>query len=372
MSQRRIAIVAHWDWVIWNFRLPLVEALVTRGDEVVLICPRGDYTSRFATTGATWVEWQVGRGRPSPLLELRSVIDLVRIYRRVRPTIVHHFTMKPVVYGSIAARVARVSRVVNSFTGLGYLFGNHEARRLRRLFVPLARAALRRRGAVAIVQLDDDLDTLRRHRIIAPSAPAIVIPGSGVDLDTFHPVDSNRDQVTVVMACRLLADKGVRELVVAARALAAPGRRFLLVGGLDPGNPASISSTELDAWRAEGIVELPGHVDDMPAVLRDADIAVLPSYHEGVPKFLLEAAASGLAIVASDIPGCRVVVQPGVTGLLVPPRSATALEAAIGVLLDDPARRTSYGLAARRLAEERFSIEAVVEQHLRIYDELAS
>jgi glycosyltransferase involved in cell wall biosynthesis len=240
----------------------------------------------------------------------------------------------------------------------------------------LYRVALGHRNLRVIFQNEDDRASVSALARLPPER-STVIRGSGVDLESFryHEPEGGRTPV-VMLACRWLADKGVREFCEAARALrarAAQGAgpaRFVLVGDTDPGNPASLTMDELRKYADEGSIELWGRRADMPAVLAEADIVVLPSYREGLPKVLLEAAACGRPVVTTDVPGCRDAIEPGVTGVLVPVRDAGALADAIDALLHDPARRLEMGRAGRQLAERCFDVRQVVEEHLRIYDQL--
>lgn len=365
-----VALVAHWDWVLYNFRLPLARRLRDLGAQVTFVSPHGRYVSHLETAGFRWVEWAVDRRGLNPLAEAASVARLARLYRRSGFVAVHHFTIKPVLYGTLAAWLAGTPHVIETFTGLGFLFSSDpSARALRAAVAPLLRWVLHRPGVVTVFQNPDD----RRRLVEAGLAPdsSQVIAGSGVDVERFAPRARPDGAPTVVLAARLLWDKGVAEFVEAARRLRRRGvaARFWVVGSPDPGNPRSIPERQISAWRDEGPVEFLGHQDDMPAILRQAHVAVLPSYHEGVPKFLLEAAAAGLPLVASDIPGCREVVQSEINGLLVPPRDPAALAAALGRLIGDAGVRQAMGAAARATAVERFDERQIADRYESLYRE---
>jgi glycosyltransferase involved in cell wall biosynthesis len=304
---------------------------------------------------------------------VRSLLHLVRLYRREAPDAVHHFTIKPNVYGTIAARLARVPRVLNTWTGLGFAFTQAPLARLLRLgLVPLTRYLYRDRRVWTVFQNEENLQVLLGLRCVAPERTC-VIATSGVDTSALTPRSSAPSGTPVVlMAARLLRDKGVQEFVDAAALLRQRGvtARFQLAGWLDPGNPASFSEADVNRWAATGVVDILGHRDDMPGLLRGADIAVLPSYHEGAPLFLLEAAATGLPLVATDIPGCRIMVRPGVNGFLVRPRDPQALAEAIADLAADPALRTRMGAASREIAVNEFDQYRIVNQYLDVYRRL--
>jgi len=368
----KILLVANWDWVLFNFRLPLARMLLNEGLDVTLVCPRGEYTDRLLEGGFRWLDWRMQRRSTSPLREVGAIWDLRRVYHDEQPDLVHHFTIKPVFYGTLAARMAGVPRVINTFTGLGYLFSDAgKAASLRRLVVPLLRAALRSRDLQTIFQNPQDRESLLKLGIVS-EARSHVIAGTGVDLARFRPsteAPAAGEPPAVLMASRLLSDKGVEEFIAAAKALRAQGvhAAFWLAGSPDPGNPASIPDGLLQAWAADSPVELLGHRSDMPNLLRQAAVAVLPSYHEGVPLFLLEAAASGLPIVATDIEGCRAVVDHGVNGFLVPVRGSAALAERLRPLLVDEDLRRRMGQASRLIAEQRFDARSILAKYLELY-----
>ena len=370
----KIALVAHWDWVLYHFRLPLAERLRSCGAEIYLVSPRGEYAAGLREAGFRWLEWKVERRGTNPVREMASVAQLTRLYRREGLQAVHHFTVKPVLYGSVAAGYAGVPTTINTFSGLGFLFSESEkARAWRVLIQPLLRRMLRRPSAWTIFQNPADRDRLVRSRL-APDDRAVVIPGSGVDTRRFTPAEPAPagDAPIVLMGARLLWDKGVGEFVEAARLLRDKGvrARFLLAGRVDDGNPQAVSERSVEEWRREGVVEFLGHRDDMPVLLRQAAVVALPSYHEGVPRFLLEAAATGLPIVATDVEGCRAVVKSGGNGLLVPVRNAQALADAIGFLIADSGLRARMGHASRQIALERFDETTILDQHEALYRRL--
>jgi glycosyltransferase involved in cell wall biosynthesis len=301
---------------------------------------------------------------------LKVARQIWRVYKTVQPDVAHLVTIKPVLMGGILARLAGVPAVVAAVSGLGFVFletGFFAA--LRRTLVGfLYKASFGHRNLKVIFQNAQDKATLVQLAGL-PETKTALIRGSGVDISQFIAGPLPEGAPVVMLAARLLADKGVREFVQAARLLKAAGNkaRFCLVGTADLHNPTSLTLTELDAYQKEGIVELWGHRTDMAATLSAAHIVVLPSYREGLPKVLIEAAACGRAVVTTDVPGCRDAIEPGVTGVLVPAHDAHALSQAIAALLSDPQRCHAMGQAGRVLAEQAFDIQQVVAQHLRIY-----
>lgn len=368
---RPVAVVAAWDWVLFNFRLPIARALRDAGVEVVLVAPPGDYVERLQAAGFDFEPWVVSRRSTNPVSGLGAIARLATIYRRRGIGGALHFTMKPVFLGSAAARIARVPLIVNTFTGLGYLFGSSpRARMLRRVLAPYSRRVLGGEATRVVVQNESDGVALREAGWIQDDVDLVVVPGSGVDLARFARARSEREVVTVVFAGRLLRSKGVPHLVEAARVLRrkAVSVKVRVLGDPDPGNPDSLEPAEIERWRAEGVVEFPGHVADIASALAEADIAVLPSDREGLPRFLLEAGAAGLPCVATDVPGNRDIVEDGVTGLLVPFGAPVELAEAIGRLVADPQLRAEMGQAARRKVAEQYSDDKVAA----IYVELVS
>lgn len=378
----KILLVANTSWYLYNFRRNLLRRLLERGDEVVAVCPFDGYENRLERAGARCVAWRINRSGMNPPAELAALVDLARIYRRERPELVHHFTIKSILYGTLAARRLNVPSIVNGVTGLGHVFLSD--RPATRMIRPAIRhwysRVLTARGVCPMFQNGDDL------RILAVNNPkllqrAVHTSGSGVDLTRFAPGSAPTDATVpkentaglqVLFAGRLLAEKGIREYVEAARRLRAeePSWRFLVCGRQDCGNPSSISDDELDAWRQAGDVELLGHVEPMEKLLAQVDLVVLPSYREGTPRTLLEAAAAGKPVVATSVPGCREAVVQGETGLLVPPRDPAALADGIRCLLVDDKRRQSMGAANRARAVAEFDENLVIDRTLQVYNDL--
>ena len=371
-GQPRLLFVAGDDGFFLSHRMPIARAARDAGFAVAVACPVADHAKSIRAEGMRVLAIPLTRGRISPLADLGTLAALVRICRAERPDIVHAVAMKPVLYGSAAARLAGVPAVVGALTGLGYVFSSSDikARMLRPLVRRALRWALGDRRSTCIVQNPDDAAFVAglgiERRLIA------VIPGSGVDTKRFAPSPEPEGPVRVAMVSRLLWDKGVREFVEAARLARArnPNLRFALIGAADEGNPAAVPLAQLEGWQAEGVVDWQGHRDDIPAVWRESHIAVLPSYREGLPKALLEAASCGRPMVAADAPGSREIARDGESGLLVPPRDSAALAAAILRLADDPAMRARLGTAGRALVESEFSEERIAAETLALWRRL--
>ncbi len=375
----KIILFANTEWYLFNFRLSLAKSLQAQGHEVLLISPPGEYGARLQALGFRWEALPMDRKSLNPLQELRLLIHLCRLYRREQPTLAHHFTIKCVVYGSIAALVARVPARINAVAGMGYVFTNQalKARLLRPVVRGLMRLVLNGRGARLILQNKDDMAAFAQAGLARPELTRLVM-GSGVDLARFTPraqpaqIGHAAQPTRVLLAARLLWDKGIAEYAQAARLLKAKGLpvRFLLAGSPDPGNPAAISQATLDSWQSEGLIDLLGQVSNMATLFASVDIVVLPSYREGLPKSLIEAAACALPLVTTDVPGCREVVTHEVDGLMVPVKDANALANAIERLHLNPVWASQLGLAARQKAIAEFDERIVIEKTLAVYEEL--
>jgi glycosyltransferase involved in cell wall biosynthesis len=374
-EQKKIILFANTDWYLYNFRLSLARQLADQNWEVVLASPPGPYVDRFAKEGFRWESMPLSRRGLRVHQEFLTLLHLIRFYFREKPDIVHHFTIKPVFYGSLAARISRIPAVVNSITGLGYFFLSDERRvvHLRRYVIPLYRLALASRRSRIIFENSTDLEIFL-NRGLARSNQVRLIEGVGVDLDRFVPTEEHKGSPVTIMAARMLWDKGAGEFVQAARQLKEkfPSARFALVGAPDPGNPSTIPEDQLYHWVQEGVIEWWGHRLDMPEVFRDAHIVALPSYSEGLATVLLEAAASARPIVTTDIPGCKEVVEDNVTGLLVAVGDHVGLAQSLERLIKDEALRKEMGRAGRRLVEQRFNQQVVNEKTIDIYQELFS
>ena len=360
------------DWYFCSHRLPLAIAARDAGFDVAVTTRVNAHAETITQQGIRLIPLQLSRGGKNPLREWRTLWTLFRVLKREKPDILHNVAVKPVLYGSLAARLAGTDRVVNALAGLGHLFAVKERAGFLRNVVKLAfRLLLRGQGRV-IVQNPDDLRLLESSGAILPGQ-AKLIRGSGVDLSRFTPSPEPSAPPLIVFAARLLWDKGVQEFVEAARTLRKEGveGRFIIVGAPDAENHAAIPNEQLDAWSTEGAVECWGHRTDMAEILAASTLFCLPSYYgEGVPKVLLEAAASGRPIITTDMPGCREVVEDGINGFLVKPRDPEGLTQAIRELLADSNLRLRMGIASRQRAEAAFGIEAVTTQTLKLYNEL--
>ena len=364
----KILMFANTDWYLYNFRLAQAQALRERGDEVVLVSPDGPYGPQMRAMGFRWLPFSLGRKSLNPLAEFQAVMRLLRLYKREKPDLVHHFTVKCVLYGSLICHLLGIRCVVNSVTGLGYVFmEGGVVRRWLRGLIQLSYRFLLRKTWVIFLNPDDQAVFLERH-LVDPRR-AVLIRGDGVDIQLFSPRPEPKGLPLVVLPARMLWDKGVGEFVAAARTVRTKGLSacFALVGDIDNDNPASVPVSQLQAWEKEGVIEWWGWKKNMEDVYAQAAIVCLPSYREGVPKTLVEAAACGRPIIASDVPGCREVVRHGVNGLLVPVRDPAALAEALFDLLQSPNMRSEMGIRGRTIAEKEFSMELIISQTFALY-----
>jgi glycosyltransferase involved in cell wall biosynthesis len=371
----KILFFANTDWYLYNFRLALAKFLRAHDLEVVMLSPPGPYAKLLEGEGFRWIGVEMNRRSLNPHRELGLIRRLAAIYTAEQPDIVHHFTIKCVVYGSLIARWQGVPNRVNAVTGLGYVFADDgfRASLLRPLVRRLIKAALGGTGSRLILQNEDDVTAFIAEDL-AEAADTHLIRGSGVDTRRFEPAGPPRKGrgMRVLLASRLLWDKGIREYLEAARILQSEQLdiEFLLAGTPDSGNPASVPPGQVTKWQQAGVVKYLGHVSDMPGLMKEVDLVVLPSYREGVPRSLLEAAACALPIVTTDVPGCREVVGHRENGLLVPPRDAQALAAAIRECYERPGERERMGRAGREKVLNEFDEHIVFTKTLDVYREL--
>ena len=368
-NRPKLLFVVTEDWYFVSHRLSLAMAACDAGYDVAVATRARQHVEMIQRAGVRVIPFELSRRAGNPVLEL---LRLLSLYRREHPDIVHHVALKPVFLGALAARLAGIPTQVNAVAGLGWLFiSRSRIARWMSLSIRwiLARLLNTPRCRV-IVQNPNDAELLKEAGVTESNLR--MIRGAGVDASEFSPSPESPEPICVVLASRILWDKGLSEFVQAARQLKKEGVKasFILVGNPDLDNPASVPEATLYAWQKEKVVEWWGHRDDMVAVFHAAHIVCLPSYREGLPKVLLEAAACGRPIVTTDVPGCREVVCEGENGLLVPARNAQALSEALHCLIKNPELRAQMGLRSREIMLKDFSLEKVIAQTLSVYKEL--
>ncbi len=371
MPAKTLVFLLTEDWFFASHFWVRGLAAKAAGWRVVLVARESEATARIRASGIEVFPVNFVRRSLNPFAELVFAWRLAKLYRQLKPDVLHHIALRPIVTGGLAARLAGCQHIVNAPVGLGFVFSSDKllAKFLRPLVSFGLRVTLRPPGAVAVFENPDDLAALTAAGMVRPDA-AFLIRGAGVDIVAFAPVPPPPLPVRVVLVARMIREKGVADFAAAARLLKGQAE-FVLAGAPDPGNPNTVTEAELRAWEAEGILTWIGPQKDVAALLRSAHIACQPStYREGLPKSALESMAAGLPLVATDIPGCREAVVDGVTGLLVPPRDPQALAAALARLIGDAALRARLGEAARARAEQEFADPIICAATLLVYDGL--
>jgi len=366
---KKLLFVVNVDWFFLSHRLPIALGARSAGYEVHVATGLTNCAHLFDFHGLILHPIHLERGDTSLLGSLRTFFDILIVSFRVRPKVIHLVTIKPVLFGGIVARLLGLKRIVASVSGLGYIFIAKGAKAsLRRIIISsFYKLALFHDGIRVIFQNPDDRVSLCKLSSL-PFSKTVLIPGSGVNLSSYSPSDLPLGIPVVLFAARLLSSKGIHEFVDAASQL--NGARFVITGQFDKENRDFIDPVQLNEWVEKGWVEYWGYSDAMANVFSQASIVVLPSYREGLPKVLIEAAACARPVITTDVPGCRDAIEPGITGLLVPARDSNALKVAMQHLLHNPELCVAMGRAGRALAERKFDVNQVVQTHLDIYSEL--
>lgn len=367
----KILLFSNTDWFMFNFNNRLIRSLIELGHEVLVVVPEGPYVPRLGELGCRVIVAPLARRSINPIAEGLFLVWLVRLLRYENPDIVHNFTLKCVLWGSIAALAAKVSIRVNELTGLGYVFTSNsfKAKAIRSVVHVLFRFAVKGEGSHLLTLNINDYSLFKSLKWLYPCKVHLVL-GAGVNCNRFHPSKSiPTSGFRVLLPARMLWDKGVGEFVDAAKDLKARGveAEFLLAGKSDSGNPTAISERQLVEWSTSGLVRWLGHIDDMAELYCTVHLVVLPSYREGLPTSLTEAAACGLPLIATNVPGCKDVVSDGVNGFLVPVMDPRVLANSILKLYENRELCHRFGLFSRKLAEDKFDEEIIIKKRLAIY-----
>ncbi|HVI52712.1 MAG TPA: glycosyltransferase family 4 protein [Candidatus Sulfotelmatobacter sp.] len=359
------------DWTFLSHRMPLAEAARDAGWRVVVAARDNGRRAELEAAGLEFQAIPFDRGGMNPLRDAKTVWAIWRMLRGLHPDVLHCVAMKPLLYGHLAAFLAGVRGTVGAVAGFGYLFTGSRSHLwiLRKIITTALSLLIKGRGGHLIVQNEDDQRLVLAEGLVAADH-LLLIPGSGVDIEALSATpEPVAPPVAFACVCRMLKDKGIVELVEAARQVKSRGVAAVvrLVGGTDRENPSCLTEEQLRAWEAEGLVEWLGHRTDIGAIWRDAHVAVLPSYREGMPKALLEAEACGRPVITTDVEGCREAIEDGVQGILVPVRQSRPLAEAMIRLAEDGGLRRRMGTAARARAEARFDKRMVVRDHMGLY-----
>ena len=372
----KILYLVNVDWFFISHRLPIALESIKQGFEVHIACKITEHKNFLINQGLIVHELEMPRSTTNPISFLRTFAKIYFLLKMIRPDILHLITIKPVLIGGIAARLCKVPAVVAAISGLGFIYVASDIfARIRKLLISiLYKISLEHPNIQIIFQNTSDLNEISKI-VHLSEKKYVIIRGSGVNLDQYansiasSPLEPNP---IVLMASRMLQDKGVIEFIKAARYVKTiiPTARFVLAGMIDKDNPTAVSEEFLISHEKEGHIEFWGHQENVSKLLQLSSLVVLPSYREGMPKILLEAAAAGRAVITTDVPGCRDAILENITGLLVKPKNYKSLADSIIYLLNEPSVRTNMGLEGRKLAFKKFNIEDVVSKHLRCYQEL--
>ena len=359
----KVIFVSNVSWMLFNFRLGLMTEIKDRGHEVIFCTVEDEFTSKLKRLGFKYIPIALDRKGKNVLKDLSLLLSLVKIYKKEKPDWVFHNTTKPFLYGTIAAYLTRRS-CINTHSGLGYLFIKMGfLTKFLMIFYKLAGFCADK----TFFLNEDDLQLFLNKRLVDPKKCALV-PGDGIDTDYFSPVGNRntKDSFVFLYAGRILWDKGIGELIDSVRALKGryPSMNVKFLGRIDTENPAGISRSQVDEWVRKGIIEYLGNTDDVRPYLKDCNCVVLPSYREGVPKALLEAAAMELPIIATDVPGCRAVVEHGVNGLLVKVKDPIDLAGAMDAMMRmSDSQRKEMGKSGRAKIIREYSERLVIEAY---------
>lgn len=370
----KIILASRCSWTLYNFRAGLMRKLKMSGHVVIGGGGKSDgYYRKIEKLGISFIPLPVDKKPIQPISDLKLFFTLYKWYCKEKPDIVHHFTIKPVIYGSIAAFLAGVPKIFNTVTGLGYVFADGSSTTLKLIVQLLYRFSLCCSNLTFFLNRDDLYYFLNKRLVRYEKVD--LLPGEGIDCDYFSNRDQTREKhkhfITFLISCRLIKEKGISEFVEASRIVKKnyPDTRFQIVGERDERNPSVIGQAELERWVSEGIVSWLGSVSDVRPIIADADVVVLPSYYrEGIPRSLLEGAAMGKALITTDSVGCRDTVEEGITGLLIPPKDPDALAKAMIKLIEYPDMRIRMGLAGHKKVQLEFDEKLVIRKILKAYN----
>ncbi len=357
----KILLIASYAKSLIRFRGKLIEELVGRGHQVIALAPETDYEKDLNELGAQYLHLPLRRTELNPLKDIISLLYLISVYRKLKPDIIFTYTIKPVIYGSLAARMANVDRVYSMITGLGYVFtGNTVKQRILLSLIKLLYKASLKKNKTVFFQNQDDLNLFESLDLLHNKEQGVVINGSGVDLEYYDYVKYEKNKSSFLISARLLKDKGIAEFVEAARILKPvyPDVTFNILGPFDCSHSA-IPRQDLELWTADGTVNYLGETDDVRPFIADSSVYVLPSYREGTPRSVLEAMSMGRPVITTDAPGCRETVRHGENGFLVPVKDSNALAEAMEYFILHPEKVATMGWASRKLAEEKYDVHKV-------------
>lgn len=371
---KKLLMVANVDWFFISHRLCIAQEAVKKGWQVTVAAENTGRALEIESKNIQFIDFPFSRSGTNLLQELKTIKNFYKLYSMVQPTVVHHITLKPVIYGSLVSKILRVKGVLNAVSGLGYNFTEGRSGIVPRIMIKIMQFGFSRKNVSIIFQNSDDYKELKDFDVLNQNNNIVFIKGSGVNLEVFKPYEAlKHNKVNILLPTRMLWDKGIKELREASQLLKskyADSIVFILSGLADEDNKAGVPSSYLNDWQDGEYVKWIGYQKDMVAVYQDADIVVLPSYREGMPKTLIEACAMGKPIITTDAIGCRECVDEGVNGFKVSVKSSIELASAIVKLVDDHNLRIEMGKQSRLKAIKEFNQEDVIAKHLEIYENL--
>mgnify|MGYP003951095363 CR=1 FL=1 len=366
----KLIIVVSEDWSFWSHRLPLAMFAIKAGFEVIVVTKLNKYEKRIREMGINVININFRRSLNTPFIDLCNLIKLINLFRKEKPDIIHNVALKTILIGSIAGLFTKNSIVVNAYTGLGYVFSSNQLKAIiiQIIIKPFLKLIIRKKNYWAIFQNPDDMHLFTELGLNVTKR-SVLIRGSGIDINKFSKVIDKNKKPRVMLASRMLWDKGVGEFVKAAKFAREKNieAEFIIVGDVDEDNPMSIPVPVLKKWTNSSYVDWKGYSDNMFETLSSASIICLPSYREGLPMVLLEAAAIGRPLIATDVPGCREIVKDGYNGILVKPKDVNSLYNAIFTLIHSSEIRKVMGENGRKLVENEFSTEIVNSKIISLY-----
>lgn len=373
MNSKRILFVTNVDWFFISHRLVIAEEAYKLGYDVFLVAEDTGRSHEIRDKGIKFINLPFSRSGTNPIQEFKTLLSFYKIYNDIKPHVVHHITLKPVIYGSITAKVLKIKGVVNAVSGLGYNFTGDRMSIVSKIMLKMMRYGFNRNNVSIIFQNKDDYNELNALNVISHKNNIFWIKGSGVDLNIFKTnTFPSFDKIKILLPIRMLWDKGVKELYDASNLLKNKYKnhiQIILAGLADEDNKAGVSAQFLKSWEDGDYVKWIGYQKDMFCVYNDCHIVILPSYREGMPKTLIEACAMSRAIITTDAIGCRECVDEGINGLKVPVKDSKSLAIAIERLVNNTDEIIQMGKASRTKAESEFDINLVIKKHLEIYNQ---
>lgn len=372
-KKKKILFVVNVDWFFLSHRLPLALEAKRSGYTVYIAAADTGKAKDVKSYGLHFIDVQFLKSSETIFKEILVVHKLRKLYRKINPILIHHVTIRPVLYGSIAARAEKIPAVLNALSGLGYVYINNTFKNkiARIIFDQLFKWGFNHPNNILVLQNPDDVQVILARKIISITKIRI-IPGSGVDTDLYKPKpnrSSDKEAIRIALIGRMLFDKGITEFVEAARICNSNeiNATFHLYGAPYDNNPMSVSNRQLAMWNKEGNVQVHGYVDNIPEILNQLDIVCLPSYREGLPKSLIEASSAGLPVIATNVPGCREAVLDGISGYLVEMKNSASLAQRIEELANDPKKRKAFGIKGRELVIKKFSLQIIIKKTMECY-----